>query len=107
MTYTELRLACPGRNHASHGGSNITWTHYRCGGVIEIDEYADLRCRRCGKESNIFRWGFDCGQTTDDRFQLPSIDLISAVLACATEVTDKMGIQWYRRLLQNLIDSSE
>lgn len=106
MSFTTLRMACPGRNCTSKYKTN-NWTHHECGGVIDINDDAELRCRSCFYQSNVFRWGTECEHhTLFDSSQLPTIDSISAILAMSTELTDAMGLQWYRRLLKNLLDSA-
>lgn len=105
MKWTVLQIPCPGRRCIN--SEIIDWTHYKCGGTLFINNKAEIGCGSCSRVSNLFCWGFDCGSHPgSERFLTPTIDTFSAVIAGSTELTDKMGAWWYRKLLKNMLKKS-
>lgn len=99
--WTQCVFRCP-----SAGCGNprqILWRHFSCGGVILIDEYADLICNRCGNSGNIYEWRFDCGgHPAKDSWRKADMATMLAILSSSVDYQNRMGIKWLMRLINNL-----
>lgn len=80
------------------------WEHSNCGGTLEINKYAEMRCFDCCKKYKIWKWSFDCGRHGDyenpDYFKL--MDIFSE-LSTIPELR-KNEYRQYRKTLRTTID---
>ena len=101
MSFKTLYMSCP-----TLGCSNKTqcnWVHHDCGYYIEINDFAELRCRRHLTASNIFNWRFDCGTHGHNGkrcFKEPNMSVLLSVIAYAQKYSNAYNDDvWIRNLL--------
>ena len=59
MQEIDFVSTCPIKG-CKNGQRAFKWIHYDCGGCEKINQYAQIRCVKCGEKGNFINWKFDC-----------------------------------------------
>lgn len=105
-TYYDLYIRCPAC--IAKGEPNLKppsqWFHAnQCGGRIKIGDDANLKCISCGYINHVKNWRYACSAHETDYRPCTSAGFANAI-SIAGEITSIAGIQWMRKLLDNLGD---
>ncbi|MCL1989080.1 MAG: hypothetical protein FWG64_14075 [Firmicutes bacterium] len=114
-TYYELYMQCP--VCISRGNNNIpmsSWVHNLDGGIIEVGDDANYRCKLCGLTLHISYWAYGCPNHSDDNEEVVYKDAIRphhdkqfgfiAQLGIAARLSDQYSAQWLRNFVYNMSD---
>lgn len=98
----DIYMQCP-RCRAEYGGAEQEyWRHGgRCQGVLQLDEYANVICGKCGSHAHITSMRLSCNSGRHV-FATPEKNATAASIACSAAFTDHMGIMWLQSVLRYL-----
>ncbi|MBQ7280405.1 MAG: hypothetical protein IJR13_06780 [Bacteroidales bacterium] len=97
-----IYMACPGcRKSYGHAASEY-WTHGDgCGGVLQLDEYANVWCARCGEHAHLTEMTLSCNSGRH-RFYVPSTTGFAEAITTSAQMVNSSGIRWLQNVLRYL-----
>lgn len=97
----DIFMSCPGCSAHGHSAKEY-WTHAgSCGGVLQLDEYANVICKRCGSNAHITKMRLCCNSGRHN-FYVPSKELYALSISTASNFVNGGGIQWLQSVIRYL-----
>lgn len=96
-------MQCPGcaayygqaeREYWRHGG--------RCQGVLQLDEYANVICSKCGQSAHLTKMRLSCNSGRHVVFT-PETDAYILSISCSSAFANNMGQAWLMKVLEYLV----
>ncbi len=107
MTWTDLIIGCPACvAKGEDGGPQTQWCHASCGGRMQVNDLAHLKCVSCNTDYHVKHWRWGCPKHGDpsreDYYQATNSTAMAAQISVAGALTTKMGRKWLMTFLDNL-----
>jgi Zn finger protein HypA/HybF involved in hydrogenase expression len=77
------------------------WIHSGCGGILAIDEYGYIHCRKCGKKVKATQMKLRC-RNGRHKFSVPNDKGIATAITTAEKMTKYGGMAWIKKMLTNI-----
>jgi hypothetical protein len=103
MKKIDIYIACP---ICSQGSRYIMrpeyWKHAgSCQGILQIDEYADVTCKRCGKSAPITKIEFLCPAGKHEFKAAHSTGLWEA-FSTSAQMVNAAGNRWFLSVIRHI-----
>ncbi|MCL1989079.1 MAG: hypothetical protein FWG64_14070 [Firmicutes bacterium] len=106
-TYFELYFQCP--VCIALGNTNIPtsyWEHSSDGGIIEVGDDANYRCKSCNQKAHVSKWQYGCPGHSGDNGELvykaASPQSMVKAFGIAAQMSDQYSSQWLKNFINNL-----
>lgn len=97
-----IYMQCPGCLSDYGRAEKEYWRHGgRCQGVLQLDEYANVICSRCGRSARLTEMELCCNSGRHVVFT-PGVTQYAASISCASAFVNGMGIQWLQSVIRYL-----
>lgn len=95
-----IYMRCPACLHEFGGAEQEYWRHGdRCRGVLQLDEYANVICGKCGSYAHITRMRLFCNSGRHE-FYTPERNATAAAISCSAAFTsDANALAWLQRVI--------
>ena len=96
-------MRCPACLHEFGGAEQEYWLHGdRCQGVLQLDEYANVICGKCGSYAHLTKMRLSCNSGRHE-FYTPNKNEAAASMACSAAFTSNANaIAWLQSVLTYL-----
>ena len=105
-SYYQLYMSCPVCTSRGVSTPQTLWTHYdnNCQGDIYVGDNAYYKCDKCGHSAHVLDWKYNCPShsSSPDEFVGADAASVASTITVAGQLTDKAGIPWLQRFLENL-----
>ena len=99
-----IYMQCPGCLTDNGYAEQEYWRHGgTCGGILQLDEYANVICSRCREYTHLTKMRLSCDSGRHVLFT-PGIDATTASLLCSAAFVNNMGLTWLRSVVKYLAD---
>lgn len=100
-TRIDIYMTCPGCVWNGNAAKEF-WTHGGyCGGTLQLDEYANVICKRCGANAHITEMRLSCNSGRHT-FYVPNKEMYAKSVSTASNFVNGGGIQWLQSVLRFL-----
>lgn len=97
-----IYMQCPGCLSDNGYAEQEYWLHGRgCNGVLQLDEYANVICSKCGKNAPLTKMRLSCSSGRHVLFT-PGLNATAASLSCSAAFVNNHGLTWLRSVIRNL-----
>jgi hypothetical protein len=98
----DIYIACP---ICSSGGrytmSPEYWRHAgHCQGILQLDEYAYVSCKKCGKSAPVTQMKFMCPANRHS-FQVATSEGLSEALSISAQMVTAAGNRWFLNVIRH------
>lgn len=97
-----IYMHCPGC-YVDYGlTAKEYWRHGdRCPGFLQLDEYANVICSKCGKHAHLTEMSLCCNSGRHVLFTYGKKAYATSI-ACSAAFVDNMGLAWLQSVLKYL-----
>lgn len=98
----DIFMQCPGCASEYGQAAREYWRHGdRCRGVLQLDEYANVICSRCGAHAHLTKMQLSCSSGRHVVYT-PETDAYILSISCSSAFVNGMGQAWLMRVLEYL-----
>ena len=98
-------MQCPGCLDEYGQAAKEYWRHddEDCQGVLQLDEYANVICSRCGLHAHITEMQLYCNSGRH-KWVTFGVDATAASLSCSAAFVNNMGLAWLQSVIKCLAE---
>lgn len=98
----DIYMACPVCLSEGYNSAREYWRHAGpCKGLLALDEWANIICRKCRRKSHITKMRLKCCNGRHD-FVLTSVEGYAAAISTSSHFVEKAGLAWLQSAIQHL-----
>ncbi len=96
----DIYMMCPACYQQGYSVAKEYWCHGgSCGGVLQLDEYANVVCKRCGRKAPLMQMRLTCNSGRHT-FYVPTLNGYVQAITMAGMAVDKSGMAWLQSVLR-------
>lgn len=98
----ELYMSCPNCLSEGHNTSRQYWRHsFPCGGVLTLDEYAKVTCKKCHRGGRLLDMKLKC-EENKHTYKITTMEGYAAAISTSSHLVNEGGIAWLQNVLINI-----
>lgn len=109
MARVDICIACPVCAEQGYNTTRDYWLHKSrffgdfasCNGRLQIDEYANVRCKKCLKKAKITQMMFKCPSDRHS-FKVATVEGLSEVFSSSAQMVNAVGNQWFISVIKHI-----
>lgn len=97
-----IYMQCPGCAADYGHAVKEFWRHGgRCQGVLQLDEYANVICGKCGSHAHLTEMRLSCNSGRHMIFT-PGAEKYAQSISCSSAFVNNMGMAWLQSVIRYL-----
>jgi hypothetical protein len=97
----DIFMACPMCLSQGYSCTKEFWRHELDGGVLTIDENANIKCKTCGKGDHLLNVQLSC-HSGRHKYSVPNREYWASAISTSGQFVNNGGLAWLQRIMQKI-----